>query len=339
MVIKKYYGENIKALLQQAKRDLGDEVIILSQKRLAKGRLELTVGMDSPQEFQALDHDVLGEDIGDIKQMLFTLVEGREVTRLGKAAVFVYRELKRKGMSGTKAYQVVRELTKGVPPEELLKSDVLKKELQRFLFSRIERIQPFTGEKMCVALLGRTGVGKTTTLAKLASMERFINKRRTAIISLDAWKVGSHEELDRIGKLLDMPIGVAYEREHITSLYNRYKDVDTLFIDTPGKGINDKYIQERLFDLMTLCPATQFHLLLSPNYRREVLLKDMEEYSRLALKSLIITKLDETESIGGLMDAILTHSIPLSYMTTGQDIPNDILPANKGLLFDMMMEA
>ena len=339
MVIKKYYGENMKSLLQQAKADLGNEVIILSQKRLDRGRLELTVGMDSPQEFQGLDNDVLGEDIGDIKQMLLTLVEGREITRLGKAAAFLYRELKSKGMSGSKAYQVVQELAKGVQPEELMNFDVLKKELQRFLFSRIERVQPFKNEKMCVALLGRTGVGKTTTLAKLASMERFLNKRRTAIISLDAWKVGSHEELDRIGKLLDMPVGVAYEREHITSLYNRFKDVDTLFIDTPGKGINDKYIQERLFDLMTLCPATQFHLLLSPNYRREVLMQDLEEYSRLSLKSLIITKLDEAESIGGLLDAVLRHSIPLSYMTTGQDIPHDILPANKGILFDMMMEA
>ena len=66
---------------------------------------------------------------------------------------------------------------------------------------------------------------------------------------------------------------------------------------------------------------------------------DLEEYGRLSLTSLVLTKLDETRSVGGLLDVILTHPVPLSWMTTGQDIPHDIVPANKGLLLDMMLES
>ncbi len=338
MVIKKFYGEKMKAILQQAKVELGEDVIILSQKKLAKGRIELTVGIDPPQGSRALDQDLLEEEIYDIKQMLLSLVEGREVMRLGKALVFLYRELKQKGMTGRGAYQIVRELAKGASDEDLMNREVLNKELRRVFYSRIEKVQPLADEKMCIALLGRTGVGKTTTMAKLASMERFINKKKIAVISLDAWKVGSHEELQRIGKLLDIPIDIAYDRDHIAELINRYQDVDTLFIDTPGKGLHEESVQDRLFDVMAKRPNTQFHLLLSPHYRRDILLQDLEAYGRLSLKSLIITKVDESREIGGLFDAIITHSVPLSWMTIGQDIPNDIIPINKGLLFDMMME-
>ena len=91
--------------------------------------------------------------------------------------------------------------------------------------------------------------------------------------------------------------------------------------------------------MMTLCPHAQFHLLLNPHYRRDVLLEDLEEYGRLSLKSLVLAKIDESRRVGSLMDAVLSHPIPLSWMTTGQDILHDILPVNKGMLLDMMMEA
>ena len=158
-------------------------------------------------------------------------------------------------------------------------------------------------------------------------------------MSLDGEKVAAREELQRIGSLLDIPVGIAHDRGQIPKLFALRDRVDTLFIDTPGKGLNEKGMRETLFDVMSLCPDTQFHLLLSPHYRREVLKQDLEEYGRLSLVSLVLTKLDESRCVGGLVDVILSHPIPLSWMTTGQDIPNDIVPANKGLLLDMMLEA
>ena len=339
MFIRKFYGQNMKAVLQQAKQELGEDVVILSQKSLGKDRIELTAAVDQPQGPRRWDRDLLGEELDDIKQMLLSLVEGQEIMRLGKPALLLYRELKQKGMSESGAHQVVRELAKGVAPDDLMKTEVLRAELGKLLATRIQTTQPLQRDRMCIALLGRTGVGKTTTLAKLASMERFLHRRSVAVLSLDAWKVGSRDELTRIGKLLDIPTAVAYERSEIAALFERFKEVDTLFVDTPGKGLQEKGLRERIFDVMALRPQAQFHLLLSPNYQRDILSSDLEEYSRLSLKSLIVTKVDETRSIGGLVDAVLAHPVPLSWMTTGQDIPHDILPANKGMLLDMMVEA
>ena len=339
MVVKKLYGNSMKEVLRQAKADLGEDVVILAQKTLPAGRIELTVAVDPPQGARSYESGGLEEEICEIKQMLLSLVEEREVMRLGKAALFLYQELKQKGLSEKVAYQVVQDLAKGMGPEELMEKEALAKELRRFFFSRITTTEPLTEEKMCIGLLGRTGVGKTTTLAKLASIERFQRKRRVALVSLDGEKVGSSEELQRIGRLLDVPVAVAYERSQVPKLFELGREVDTLLVDTPGKNIEAKGLRQKLFDVMTLCPQAQFHLLLSPHYRRDVLLQDLEAYGRLSLKSVILTKIDESRHVGSLVDAVLSHPVPLSWMTTGQDILHDILPVNKGMLLDMMMEA
>jgi flagellar biosynthesis protein FlhF len=339
MVVKKLYGNSMKQVLNQAKAELGEDVVILSQKALAGGSMELTVAVDSPEEPEPYDATGLEEEICEIKQMLLSLVEEREVARFGKAALFLYQELKEKGLSESIAREVVRDLAQGMGPEDLMKKEVLEKELRRFFLSRIETTQPLGQDKMCIGLLGRTGVGKTTTLAKLASIERFHRKRRVGLVSLDGDKVGSSEELQRIGKILDVPVAIAYERSQVPKVFELGDRVDTLLVDTPGKGLKEKGLREKIFDLMTLCPHTQFHLLLSPHYRRDVLVQDMDEYGRLSLKSLILTKIDESRRVGSLMGAVLSHPIPLSWMTTGQDILHDILPVNKGMLLDMMMEA
>ncbi len=339
MLVKKLYGSSMKKVLKQAKSELGEDVVILSQKTLPEGEIELTVAVEPPRGSRSRDTNGLEEEIGEIKQILLSLVEEQEVLRLGKAALFLYQELKQKGLSKKIAYQVVQELSQGIEPDELMKKEVMEKELRRFFCSRIATTEPLAEEKLCIGLLGRTGVGKTTTLAKLASIERFQRKRRVGLISLDGEKVGSTEELQRIGKILDVPVAVAYERKELSKVFELGDRVDTLLVDTPGKRLGEKGLREKLFDMMTLCPHAQFHLLLSPHYRKDVLLEDLETYDRLSLKSVILAKMDETRQVGSLMDAMLSHPVPLSWMTTGQNILRDILPVNRGMLLDMMMEA
>ncbi|MEW6441387.1 MAG: hypothetical protein AB1640_10680 [bacterium] len=338
MFIKKFYGQRMKAILEEAKREMGEDLVILSQKALAGGRIELTVATERKQEPWPWDRGALEEEIGSIKEMLLSLVEAEEVRKLGKAALCLYRELKGKGMSEAGAYQVVRQLCQGMPAGELVQKDSLEPELLQWFSSRIVSVDPLGKGKLCLALLGRTGVGKTTTMAKLASMERYLHRRTVALLSLDAWKVASREELQRIGKLLGVPTGVAYERKDIQRFLELHAQVDTVFVDTPGRDPEDRDLRERIFDVMALCPHAEGHLLLSPQYQRSVLLEDLERYGKLPLKSLILTKLDEKGSLGGLMEAVMVHGIPVSWMTTGQDIPNDIHPVNQRFLIERMME-
>ena len=130
MVVKKLYGNTMKELLKQAKAELGEDVVILSQKTLAGGRIELTVAVDPPREAQAYDTNGLESEIFEIKQMLLSLVEEREVMGLGKAALFLYQELKQKGLSEKIAYEVVRDLSQGLGPEDLMQKDALRNALR-----------------------------------------------------------------------------------------------------------------------------------------------------------------------------------------------------------------
>ena len=328
----------MKDVLRQAKEMLGEDLVILSRKTLEGGRVELTAAMDRPGEPWQEDRTMVGEELSAIKQMLLSLLEGESVRQLGKAAVFLYQELKRKGMSEAGACRTVQELAKGLSQEDLMNDDVLRGELRRFIFSKIETTEPLTEGRICIALVGRAGVGKTTTLAKLASRERILRKRRVALITLDAWRVGAREELQRIGTLLDAPTEIVYERSQIPEVFKAHGAVDTLFVDTPGRGLDDPRFRERIFDVLTCCPGVQFHLLVSPHFQREILAQDIEAYGRLSLKSLVLTKVDESRSIGSLMDVVLSHSVPLSWMTNGQEIPHDIHPVNKGFLFERLME-
>jgi flagellar biosynthesis protein FlhF len=181
-------------------------------------------------------------------------------------------------------------------------------------------------------------VGKTTTIAKLAAIERLSRRRTVALLNLDCYRVGSQEELQRLGKWLDVPVGIAYEKQQVRSLLQHYAAVDSLFIDTPGRGWKEPGIREKIFEIMTACPDNRFHLLLSPHFERETLARDIKEYSILPLDSVIMTKVDEACRFGGIFDVLFSHPIPLSWITTGQGVPNDITLVNKGLLFDMLME-
>lgn len=339
MHIRKFYGSGMKTVLQQAKQELGDDVVILSQKTLPGGRIELIAATEPRKEAPAVEFSTLESEIAEIKQMLLSLVEEREMMRLGKAALLLYRELKQKGMSEACAYQTVQELARGASLEDLLEVEALRRELRKLLLSRIGTTQPLTDGKLCIGLLGRTGVGKTTTLAKLASMERYVRKRKVSILSLDVCRVGAREELNRIGKLLGVPTALIFTREELAEKIREFANADTLFLDTPGCALREKELRDRIADVTDLCPHAHFHLLLSPNYAREVLLEDLAAYGRFGPKSLILTKLDEACSLGGLMDAVLNASIPLSWITNGQDIPHDIQPADKAWLIDRMMEA
>jgi len=138
MYIRKFYGNSMKAVLKEAKSELGEEVVILSQKKVEGGRVELTAAIDPPKEHQQWECDGLEEEIAEIKRMLISLLEEKEIARLGKPALLLYRELKHKGMSEAMAYQVLKDLAKGISPDDLMNNDVLRQGLRKFFFSRIQ---------------------------------------------------------------------------------------------------------------------------------------------------------------------------------------------------------
>ncbi len=179
-----------------------------------------------------------------------------------------------------------------------------------------------------VALIGATGVGKTTTVAKLAA--RFAlrhGQQNLVLISTDRYRIGAHDHLVTYGRLLGVPTCQANNQTELKDLLQDHADKRLVLIDTAGMSQRDMRLSEQLDTLNTSGRDIRKYLVMAANAQRGVLLQTVKAFSRIPLAGCILTKLDEAISIGGALEAVIRHKLPLTYTSDGQRVPEDIQPA------------
>jgi flagellar biosynthesis protein FlhF len=184
------------------------------------------------------------------------------------------------------------------------------------------------GKARVIALVGPTGAGKTTTLAKLAANSKFEFNKRVALISADTYRMSAIEHLNAFAGIAQLPIIAVYSPSELKTALDAYKDKDLIFIDTAGRNSKDaKHIAE-LKQFMVAARPDEIHLVLSANMKNMDLLDTIRRFRELPFNRIVFAKLDETGSPGGLLTVAAEADCPLSYVTTGQTIPDDIELAN-----------
>ncbi len=176
-----------------------------------------------------------------------------------------------------------------------------------------------------IALVGSTGVGKTTTIAKLAA--RFAHthgKRSVALISTDNFRVGAQDQLQHFARLLEVPLLTANNSEELTDSLKMLEDKHLVLIDTAGMSQTDVRLSEQFHKLQHGSPEIEPYLVLSANTQLAALNETVKSFSRVKLAGTIVTKLDESASLGGIMTAAIRHQLPVSYCGTGQRVPEDL---------------
>jgi flagellar biosynthesis protein FlhF len=176
-----------------------------------------------------------------------------------------------------------------------------------------------------VALVGPTGVGKTTTIAKLAA--QFILKhgaRQVALITTDNYRIGAHEQLSTYGKLLDVPVRVATSAEELRSHINSFNDRRLILIDTAGMGQRDMRLAEQIKTLQQEDVPIKTYLVMSATTQYKAMNEIINAFKVFEPESSILTKLDETATQGSTLSAIIEQQLPVSFMTNGQQVPEDI---------------
>ena len=191
-----------------------------------------------------------------------------------------------------------------------------------------------------VALVGPTGVGKTTTIAKLAA--KFILKhgsRQVALITTDNYRIGAHEQLNTYGRILDVPVRVASSATELHHLINGFADKRLILIDTAGMSQRDMKLVEQINTLQQSGQTIKSYLVMSAATEYKAMNEIIKAFQVFEPQASILTKLDEAATIGSAISSIIEHNLPLAFIADGQQVPEDMhVPCARTLIAQCVAE-
>jgi len=192
------------------------------------------------------------------------------------------------------------------------------------------------GQAKVVALIGPTGVGKTTTIAKLAANFALMQGKRVALITVDTYRIAAVEQLKTYSQIIGLPVSVAYSHAEIPKIMQQYEDYDLILIDTAGRSPQHTMQVGELKSLLDTVRC-ETHLVLSAQTKEQDMVDAIRRFSVVGVDRLIVSKLDETSSYGTLLNVVDQTGLPLSYITTGQKVPEDLETAEGGRLAEFIL--
>ena len=188
-----------------------------------------------------------------------------------------------------------------------------------------------------VALVGPTGVGKTTTIAKLAAQFMLRTGKRVALITIDTYRIAAAEQLRVYGDLMDVPVEVVFDFDQFKRALTRHADKDLVLIDTAGRSPRDTASIEVLKSMLDSGSSIETHLVLASSTREADLEETVRRFSRVPLSGVIFTKVDECMTCGSVLNIPLSRSLPLTCLTNGQRVPEDILEVDPATVIRVVM--
>ncbi|RMF42396.1 MAG: flagellar biosynthesis protein FlhF [Planctomycetota bacterium] len=184
-----------------------------------------------------------------------------------------------------------------------------------------------TGRPTVIALVGPTGVGKTTTLAKIAAAARFDMGMRVGMVSLDTFRMGAVDQLRQYAELISAPLEVATDHAQVQSALDRLQNQDLVLIDTAGRAPRDRTQHRRLAELLARAQPDSVQLVLSASAAPQHARASLQAFGCVSPTHLVVTKLDEAVQFGAWLPLLTECGLPISYLTSGQRVPEDIVVA------------
>ncbi len=217
---------------------------------------------------------------------------------------------------------------------------LLKTRIARMVESELAVCGPIRlsrGQRRVAALIGPTGVGKTTTIAKLAANFRLRENRRVGLITVDTYRIAAVEQLRTYAEIIDLPMQVVSAPREMREAVQRFAGFDLILIDTAGRSPKDEIKIRELRAILNEARADEVHLVISSVVGAKALRQIIDHFQTASPTALLLTKLDEAPSLGGLLPVLSEGRLPLSYLTNGQNVPDDIEVADAGKLARMIL--
>lgn len=198
-------------------------------------------------------------------------------------------------------------------------------------------IDHIVGPQKVFVFVGPTGVGKTTTLAKLAAKLSLLDNKKVGLITADTYRIAAVDQLKTYSEILGIPLSVVYEASELSDVMFKYKDKDIVLLDTAGRSHKSDELSRDLQDLINNLENPEIFLVLSLTTGYKDIINILDAYSFIDDHKIIFTKLDEASSFSNILNVKVRSGSPLSYVTTGQSVPDDIEVAYPDKIIDYIL--
>lgn len=370
MKMKKYIAPSINEAMKQVRADLGEEAVIISSKvvvqkkffgLIRKKNFEVLAGIDEmePPKFiipeqknfppivPAKDEhhnegnvSELMEEISSLKEILNSLKQESIQSSLPDELKPFVDFLKRQELNNELITDICDELFAHLKAEKEITNQEMVQISKNVLRKKFS-ILPTGGlsyEKRYVCVLGPTGVGKTTTIAKMAARSVLEKKKKIGFITTDTYRIAAIEQLKTYANLLQAPVEVVYNLNDYQTAIEKFAHLDLVFIDTAGRNYKEvKYVND-LKKLISFDDEVESYLVLSLTAKERDNETIIEQFSEFPIEKFIFTKVDETNSIGAMYNLMFKYNKGLAYYTTGQEVPEDIEEATLEKILDIFFQ-
>lgn len=373
MQIRRFRAKDIQTALKMIKDELGSEAVILSTREIKdRGELgalvEVTAGAgyqapikqpDPPEKKKKekkkslpdvelksnMDDDwgsqlkCLEGGLSEIKDLLLDLTHRSSLSekiRNRTDLVRLYREL----MDAELDASLARALVEKTAAE----ANGRPKDLKRILALKLSTLIKNTGtagwdelkQAHFIAFTGPSGVGKTTTMAKMAAWLTAKEKKKVAMINLDSYRLGAAEQLKTYARIMGLPLRIAQDADEFEQAAELFDNMDAVLIDTSSRCLTQPDAMEELEDQLYMIDDLQAVLVLSAATKDRDIADAIRKSSSLPVSSLIFTKIDETKRYGNVINNLIKFKKPVSFLTNGQKVPDDIILATPSRLADLI---
>ncbi|BCR06617.1 flagellar biosynthesis protein FlhF [Desulfuromonas versatilis] len=299
-------------------------------------------------KLSTLNVDSLRSEINELKDLVRNVVQQpaqppaaapAPAAKRGSGIARMMDSLVTRGVEADSAEIIIRRALADYPPQN---RSVTVEQFLSGIISQMLRVsgpitRPAKGPRK-VALIGPTGVGKTTTAAKLAAQTLLADRsKRIAMVTIDIYRIAAAEQLKVYGEIMNVPVDVVLSPEELARAFARHQDKDLILVDTAGRSPKDDAAIAEMGRFLGPGSGVENHLVLSATTRETEMYGAVKRFSRLPVQSIIFTKVDECESLGQLLNLHLKTRYPLSYITNGQRVPEDLALAEPARLAGLIM--
>ncbi len=374
-MIKKFRAPTMREAMEKAKGYFGEETVVLDTKKISNGGLfdikgsniiEITAtstkyqqpaqkktptgkgkSFYTPADFQPkrpkrtdkINADIMAElnalkaSLNDMKEYLKT----KNMMVLPEAHRYLTEE---QGIDDELATDLVQSTFIQLDGPDLKDQNKIKQVLRTEITESLktkENLDVSSNKQKVICMVGPTGMGKTTSIIKLATHPEFYGKKRVALITIDTYRVAAAAQLKTFAALAKLPLDIVYQPGEYAASLERFKNHEIVLVDTAGRSpLNSNHLDD-LKRFFNLHPPDEIHLVLSVTTGARSLLDAVKNFAPLSINRLVVSKIDETFRFGNILNVGKRTNIPFSFITNGQKVPDDIHFADKNEIANLIV--